>query len=215
MIRDYAAVRAIADRIGEIADRVVSEISEYDEQEPVITSSMVSKIRDGFRQFRVRGLRVDAQVLSDRGANSQERRSSANLFGLLNISLDDFSLSKGYLAQAKKIKGFGISNSESQRMVEQCREMLRISPDSYLFTYLSSGIRVFPASSIVAAENSDEINLGGLYSRSLSAFYEIHLTSFVGDPKLGMEPNERMRETVDRIVAGRPTALFFTITSLR
>jgi hypothetical protein len=214
MLRYPQLVREVRKRIREATDQTILEIGEHDEQEPVITASLVRGIRESLSGMHRNGVRVTAQVLSDRGRNSQERRSGADLLGVLDVQLPSFSLSKGFLAQAKKLQNGLIVGREAIRTRDQCRRMLRFSPDSFLFAYSADGLWAVPASSIVAS-NSSNIDIFGLYYRTLPSFYEIHLTSFVGDPRLGMKPGEKMREVADRVTRREPTVLYVSLRSIQ
>ncbi len=206
MIRYYQVVRNISARIGDIADRTIKEILEHNEQEPNITAALAGRIRDGLDQYRRWGIRVTAQVLNSSGRGSQEHRAGADLLGILSVNLPDFQLSKGFFVQAKKITNGTLNAATVKDAKEKCAKMLAISPDSYLFTYSSDEIRVIPASSIIAVPQ-DRLRIDDVYSRSLARFYEIHLTSFVGDPKLGIQYGERVSQATDRIVAREPKIL--------
>ena len=67
MLRYPQLVREVRRRIREATDQTILEIGEHDEQEPVITASLVRGIRESLGGMHRNGVRVTAQVLSDRG----------------------------------------------------------------------------------------------------------------------------------------------------
>jgi hypothetical protein len=131
---------------------------------------------------------------------------------VLNIDLEDFRVSKGFLPQAKTIEPrVWVPAAETQRMVVQCEQMLRHTPDSFLFLYSMRGISVVPAVSVVGGRFS---NPNELYARSLSRFYEEHFECFIGDreisspsPKMLDALRERLRvRTLSYLAAVQATA---------
>jgi hypothetical protein len=140
-----------------------------------MTDRMLGAVEESLRNFRVHGVRWTAKTLTDRGANSQESRFGADFLGVLNIRLPDFSVSKGFLAQAKLMRGRWFH--DAQQLQKQCEQMLMLSPDSFVFLYSRKGVRVVPAISVLGAKGDPT----QLYSRSSQRFFEQHLECFIGD----------------------------------
>lgn len=108
---------------------------------------------------------------------------------MLNIDLEDYKVSKGFLAQAKTIDPHArVPPADIERMVVQCEQMLSHTPDSFLFLYSMQGIFVVPAVSVVGGRFS---NPHDLYARSLSRFYEEHFECFIGDGEIS-SPSPQM-----------------------
>ena len=95
--------------------------------------------------------------------------------GVLNIALPEFAVSKGFLAQAKLIRKGGSGDLKELR--QQCKKMLVLSPDSFVFLYGQDGVRVVPAIAVVGAKVDPVL----LYSRSAQRFFEEHFECFIGD----------------------------------
>ena len=176
MITDYHAIREVAQHIAGAIDRSVDALREKRvEQEPAMTDRMLGAIEESLKDYQRKGIRWSAKTLTDRGRGSQESKYGADFMGVLNIALPEFAVSKGFLAQAKLIR-----NGNSGDLVElrqQCKKMLDLSPDSFVFLYGQDGVRVVPAISVVGA-NVDPLQL---YSRSAQRFFEEHLECFIGD----------------------------------
>ena len=170
------AVRAVGTRIADAINGAVSDLREGRvEHEPAMTDRMLGAIGQSLRGFEVKGIHWSAKTLTDRGPNSQEKEYGADFIGVLNIALPDFTVSKGFLAQAKLVR-YGRSG-DLKRLTEQCEIMLNLSPDSFVFLYGTNGVRVVPAISVVGS-SMDPV---GLYSRSAQRFFEEHLQCFIGD----------------------------------
>ena len=176
MIAYYHAVRGAAQQIAGAIDHSIEALREGRvEQEPAMTDRMLGAIEESLVNFRNKGIRWSAKTLTDRGSGSQESRDGADFMGVLNIALPDFTVSKGFLAQAKLIRNG--SSGDLEALQRQCDKMLNLSPDSFLFLYGTHGVRVVPAISVIGA-NVDPLYL---YSRSAQRFFEEHLQCFIGD----------------------------------
>lgn len=153
--------------------------------------------------YAAKGLRWSAKTLTDRGRNAQEREFGADFLAVLEIETWNYNLRKGFLAQAKLVEPSGsFSNSEYQRLSDQCIRMLDISQDAFVFLYSTGGIAVVPAISVVA---SAPVNPHHLYKRHLARFYEEHFASFIGDRRLSRAHIDTLRTLAER--SGAPRAI--------
>lgn len=176
MLTYYHAVREAATRIAAATDRSVHAFTEGRvEQEPAMTDRMLGAIEESLDGAEIRGIRWTAKTLTDRGPGAQESLYGADFLGVLTIGLPDFSVSKGFLAQAKIARSFSERDTEILR--GQCRKMLRLSPASFVFLYSKDGIHVIPAIAVVGCRKG----LDQLYQRSVQRFFEEHLECFIGD----------------------------------
>ena len=180
MIRDYAIIRESAAHLAAAANATTDAlVFARVEQEPAFTDRMLGSIEQAMEGFEVKGVRWTAKTLTDRGRKSQEKTFGADFVGVLTINLQDYAVSKGFLAQAKLIEpDEPFSTRDFERMRRQCDDMLTVSPDSYLFVYSLTGITVVPALAVVSAT---PCNPHELDSRKISRFYEGHFSSFMGD----------------------------------
>jgi hypothetical protein len=152
---------------------------------------MLGKIEHAMDHFEIKDVRWTAKTLTDRGPNAEERKFGADFMGVLTIDLPNFRISKGFLAQAKILKYNGwLPRDERKRLHEQCRKMLKITPDSFVFIYSLNSVLIVPANSVL---NSD-VNLDELYSRSVSRFFEEHFESFIGDPRISIPSASKLEE---------------------
>jgi hypothetical protein len=136
-IRHYAAVRDAATHIASAANGTVDTLAQGRiEQEPAFTDRMLGRIESAMDGYVAKGIRWSAKTLTDRGRNSQEREFGADFAGVLSMDLPGFAVNKGFLAQAKMIEPEDrVARNEVNRMVAQCEQMLRYTPDAFLFLY--------------------------------------------------------------------------------
>ncbi|OGF23012.1 MAG: hypothetical protein A2V63_02630 [Candidatus Eisenbacteria bacterium RBG_19FT_COMBO_70_11] len=140
---------------------------------------MLGRIEEAMSSYRDKGVRWTAKTLTSNVRDSQERRFGADFVGALDIDLPDYPTRKGFLAQAKRVDpGDPFPASRYAELRDQCHRMLELSPDSYVFLYATTGIKVVPANAVVAAM---PVNPHALYSRGITSFFELHFSSFVGD----------------------------------
>lgn len=177
MLTYYRTVREVSNQIAQAIDRSVAALKEGRvEHEPAMTDRMLGAIEQSMDGFEAKGIRWSAKTLTDRGPKSQESKYGADFMGVLNVNLPDFKISKGFLAQAK----LDSRSANPTDLKSQCQRMLKLSADSFVFLYGVEGVRVYPATSVVAAEGS----VTDLYSRSAQRFFEEHLQCFIGDPEI-------------------------------
>lgn len=153
------------------------------QNEETFTDRMIGAIEERFRSLRTKGISWTAMTLTAHQRNAQETEFGADLLGVLEIDLPDFTVKKGFLAQAKLVApDESFSQAEFDRLVKQCEAMLRHSPDSYVFLYTQEDIAVVPAISVVGLR--ERRNPHELYRRWIRKFFEEHFESFIGDRRL-------------------------------
>src|SRR5437588_5223469 len=121
MIRDYGIIRESAHRVAEAAERTTGSLVERTvEQEPAFTDRMLGRIEQLMDGYEVNGVRWSAKTLTDRAPGAQEKTYGADFMGVLQISLIDYHVNKGFLAQGKLIEpAERMSNKELARMKGQ------------------------------------------------------------------------------------------------
>ena len=183
MIQGYRAIREAAGHAADAAERVTEAIRDGRlEQEPAITDRMLGAVEEAMRGFTAKGITWTAKTLTDRGRGSQESRFGADFAGVLSIDLPGYCVSKGFLAQAKLIEpDESVPTAEFDHMQNQCDRMLSLTPDSFVFLYTMTEIRIVPALSVLSSRRR---NPHDFYSRSIARFYEEHFECFIGDRKL-------------------------------
>jgi hypothetical protein len=159
---------------------------------------MLGRIEQLMDGYEVNGVKWSAKTLTDRAPGAQEKTYGADFMGVLHISLIDYHVDKGFLAQAKLVEPHELMpNKDIADMKDQCEKMLSLSPDSFVFLYSTAGIRVVPALSVVSG---DSRNPHDYYSRSASAFFEAHFECFISDRKINaprIEVLKQLREEND------------------
>jgi hypothetical protein len=197
MLSYLGIIREVAKVVTAAAEGTIEALSTRRvEQEPQFTDRMIGRIEQALEGYKTKGVIWRAKSLTDRGRGAQESIYGADFMGVLDISIEGYSVRKGFLAQAKLIEPNGyISPQEYARMRDQCGEMLGLTPASFVFLYSSQGIKVVPAISVVAA---DRMNPHDLYSRRLNRFYEEHFASFIGDKAISIPDISVLEELADR-----------------
>jgi len=185
MLQRLRVVQNVATRIASAAEHAVEDYrSGLVEQEPALTDRILGAVGEIMREYRSRGIVWSAKTLTDRGRGSQESLYGADLHVALDVDIPEHRIQKGFLAQAKLIEAnSAFPQREWERLTKQCKDMLRLSPDSYVLLYSRQGISVVPANAVVGTNSA--CNPHELYSRGFAPFLEVFLESFVGDSRLG------------------------------
>lgn len=212
MIQLYRSVRPVASAIAAAAETAIDAYCKGRvTDEPHITDRMMSAIENHVNGISSpasaapgRGKKLKWRAMTLRagsGSAAQERLFGADVMGVLTISTSDFALSKGFLAQAKRAEpGEAFSRSEWERLQGQCEAMLAVTPDSFVLVYSkSNGARFFSAQAVRAYSGQDIFKL---YNTGVRTFFERHITSFVGDPRLDC-PHINTLERIQRDIDSR------------
>jgi hypothetical protein len=179
-------IRSSVRRIAAAADSAVEDLrTDLVEQEHHLTDRLLGRISQAVEGYRVKGVTWKAKTLTDKGPGAQEKQYGADFVGVLEIELPEYKVKKGFLAQSKLTSNGFMNRREFQRMVEQCRQMLELSPDSFIFHQSTDGIRVIPAISVVGASRPEvAFDPASVYSRKISTFYEEHFECFIGNQRI-------------------------------
>ena len=129
------------------------------------------------------------------GRGAEEERHGADVLGVLEVILPDYSVTKGFLWQAKIIEpGEALPNKQWERFQKQCRKMLKRTDHAFAVIYSRiDGVRIIPAQQILEIDRNQVYELG---SRSLHGFFKGHVKCEIGDRKL----NSPTIETLDRLI---------------
>ena len=166
-----------------------------------ITERLIGAIHQQFNDRVYAGIRWAAMTLTAHKRNAQETWYGADLLGVLQVDLEDYSVQKGFLVQAKYIRrSEWLNPSEFTRLKQQCAKMLSHSNASYVFVYEPAGISVLPA--VAIASLNDGGKLPDLKRRGLVEFFKEHFDCFVGDLALH-SPSDRTLENLREKVAAR------------
>jgi hypothetical protein len=181
MLKYRRIVQESARRVANAASRTVPDyVASKIEEETDFTSEMLGRMKESMEGFRTRGVRWTAKTLTSHRPNAQETTFGADFIGVVSFDFPDFKISKGFLAQAKRVEPNGyISSDDWDRMVVQCKKMLWLTSESFVFLYSRTGITIVPATAIVSAQG--RCNPHDFYFRRITRFYEDHFECFVGD----------------------------------
>jgi hypothetical protein len=181
MLKYRRIIQDSARRIADAANLTVDEyILDHVEHEPEFTGEMLGRMKQAMHGYISRGVRWTAKILTSQGPKAQEKTFGADFMGVVEFDLPEYRVTKGFLAQAKRIEhDQRVTPGEWTRMVEQCKEMLAVTTECFVFIYARSGIIVVPALTIASA--TAPTNPHEFYSRTALRFYKDHFECCVGD----------------------------------
>lgn len=171
-----------ANRINAISIKVLDDwqAGEFD-QEPQLTDRFFGALRGALSESPIEGLSWRAHTLADRGPNSAENLYGADALVVLDIQIRGFTAQKGILAQAKILdSNRPMRKDDFNDLREQCRKMLELSPDSFVWLYTRKGILVLPAISVVGLSPENR-KLGSAVHWGFTYFVKSFIDCFVGD----------------------------------
>lgn len=194
MLKDLFVLKSVSDMVRKAADQTLSDLSEgWVEQEAAFTDRLIANLQNKIDGKTIKGIRWKAKTLTDRGPGAQESVYGADFLGVLDMDLQDFQVKKGFVAQAKLLprKRKHASSAEFERLQKQCRKMLAITPDAFVFLYNAHSIKIVPALSVLGTK-TDRIR--HLASQSIGRFFREYLECFIGDQVLSAPSLERFEE---------------------
>lgn len=181
-------------------------------QEPDMTSRLVHEIE--VRSERVEGVVVDFTVIDGLGPGAAENTIGADVLGVVRLEVGGRRESKGFLAQSKRDGEDGLHlvppdkryshwlyrgdelqleksgsvgvTKPSLRLTEQCENMLRLTPASFVFVYSAGQIAVVSATAVKAHQTAPRNTKSKkpLGTKRLDDFF-VHLADcFIGDESL-------------------------------
>lgn len=167
--------------------------------EPAITNRFIQALEMTVNQSgSIQGVQFRARTLTSLGPHAEEKEVGADFVGVLDIQLPGFTVSKGFLCQAKKAgKGMNVDyaprrrdakvgfdrTNELQKLKVQINKMLNISPDSFVVVYTNSGFVFIPALSVDGIQYINDGNY--IYGKNTRLFFQEFLLCFIGDRQLG------------------------------
>lgn len=184
MLKKDSLVRdLIAEAIRSVVDGVSKDHYDALTQEHQLTSRICQALeirfnRTLFGRYRVR---VVAQEMPDKGPNTLERKTGADIY--VGIEIDDGDIvSKGFFVQAKW-KETDRSSSQHSDLVKQCAKMKNCTHSAYVWLYGQNGVDVVPANEIINHPKTRPEDLG---SRKLNEMMQQVLDCNEGDFSLGL-----------------------------
>jgi hypothetical protein len=154
----------------------------YDEDD--LTGALLGSLLTQFHGVQLGGITLDASIPRHRrGIAAEESRYGADL--LIRVAMDTPTqkFSKGVLIQAKKSERSDYwSTRQRNVLIEQCNEMLRVTPAAFVFHYSEKGIRCGAASRVAGA--TDVFSIAYLCGWSAYRFFLELFRCPIGDPRI-------------------------------
>lgn len=176
-----------------------------------LTDHLVDEIRKNIKEISLKEVDFDAITYKKK----TEKKVGADLGGSIIYKAPQGNQAKVFLAQAKVATSALKTDAHTltleagdERLLSQCKNMLAITPASFVFIYSKFGVHVVPAASVVRSGKSS-INTQEHYYRGLGSFYEEVYKCFVGDLSLGdsYRDEEKMKEFSVGVKASRALAI--------
>jgi hypothetical protein len=211
-----AHFEGIANDLAYCAKRATSVIRDkYDlENEDILSARFLDRFEkeiDDYSSTITHKLDIETYKLNDKGPDAPETRFGPDFVVGYNFKVSNFDFKSGVLVQAKKGK-----ISDLNRLSGQCREMIKYSPDSFIYKFSkeTSGrsFRMFPALQVAQTNgphpvySGEELDFDEAYGgRTTLKFYRLFFSGYVGDNwvyqnmKFLADPNNHSK--IDRPVA--------------
>lgn len=115
------------------------------------TNTMVWQVRTaesekGFARIRARTLHKVVE----------EPLFGADIVMTIEAVGSNFEVKKGFLAQAKRLEqGKRLNTRDYNQLKKQCRDMLAVTPASFVFLYSTTGVTVVSANAVVSQSKQD------------------------------------------------------------
>jgi hypothetical protein len=152
------------------------------------------------------GLTFDCKILRHRrGSAAEEREFGADLLIHVKFDAPKLAYDKGLLIQSKRVEpARRMGTKEHGDLVEQCKKMLKFTPDAWVFDYYNTGMRAGPATVIAGSTNRI------LHDQCPWTAYRFFLELFrcpIGDPDIVTPYPEdlRVKTTVKILATGTVT----------
>lgn len=214
MLNDDRALRRISSEVGKATSSAEASYRNGDAPYEVdITGRLLGALEARLDKREIKGIHWRAkQFKTGRGSGAEEKRTGADFMGFLDLQVDQLTVQKGFLAQAKRVEP-NQPISDWDRAVEQLEKMLAISPASFLFAYSKAkGIKIFPAIEVVGLKSKDVFDL---YDQTFRTFFENYLKCFIGDRQLTVPNIEGFLSDASDRTADVPAAQLLIVSGKR
>lgn len=107
-----------------------------------ITGILIGQL-DAELDGQIGDLTWDTSVVRHRaGTAAEEKAIGADMIIHVRLDTPKISYSKGVLVQAKRSEpGISLSGADHTRLVDQCKKMLAVTPESFVFNYAQGEMR--------------------------------------------------------------------------
>lgn len=195
MLIEERVVRKVNSLVEEVVNEMVGGwLEEWSRDEVSITSKLFSQLEKELNGISVKELTLKVKYSGVKKKNFKRQDKKARVGVALRVNLPRFTVSKALLAQAHKEEV--IQPAYLGELQKHCREMLKITPQSFVFLYSKEGVFIVPAVTVVGLESERKVPfLHQVYCKRLSLFIEEFLKCFVGDTFLAGRLGEKTDET--------------------
>ena len=202
-----------------MVDAIMRVVSDYEHEDVVgeeaFSEQLCGRLKETLSGFATETIQWQADTATaERGRGrllgrsltkwKEEPELGADLVMVLDVDTPEFSVKKGYLAQAKRLEnGQIMDRSEHKRLIEQCDKMLSVTPACMVFLYSSSYVHVIPAAAITQYKGR---NLYDIATYPLHVLYRDFAICWFGDPRIQATNRlalEGLRERLDAHAAIR------------
>jgi hypothetical protein len=137
-------------------------------------------------------IRFSARQTKSKGPGSEESWSGADLLMVLEIKSPDYEVRKGVLVQAKRLEpGKQLAIRDARNLRSQCKDMLDLTPSSFVFIYSETGVITLSASIVEGSERRDLHQLEQ-WPNSTNIFFMDFMKCWTGDPRLSATDREAL-----------------------
>jgi hypothetical protein len=137
-------------------------------------------------------IRLSVRQTKSKGPGSEESWSGADLLMVLEITCSDYEVRKGILIQAKRLEpGKQLTARDALNLRSQCKDMLDLTPSSFVFIYSKTGVTTLSASVIEGSEHKDLYGLEQ-WQDSTRIFFLDFIKCWIGDPRLSATDRETL-----------------------
>ena len=211
MVIDQRTLDVVSTLIAQAEERLLAMVADNRvTQEPDMTSRLVHGIE--LASDAIEGVVIEFTVVDAIGPGAAERQLGADILGVVRIELGELRIAKGFLAQSKRSNSDGLRfrpardehfshwlyrgeqeldksgvvlvTRPSARLDEQCENMLKVSPASFVFVFGQDQVGVVSASAVHAHRGSRRRRWNSLGTKRLDDFFVHILDCFIGDPSL-------------------------------
>jgi hypothetical protein len=184
-------------------------VGEIRHEEP-FSDELCGRLKETLQDFETATLRWQVDLVTEEkgrarlSASSLSKYDEEKIFGadlvmVLDIETAEYNVKKGFLAQAKRIgPSQRLSENERQRLVAQCKKMLKFTQDAFVFVYSADAIRPLRANAVVAADGR---NLSQLPTYDIDVVYQDFAICWVGDTNIQAADRASLEELRARVDA--------------
>jgi hypothetical protein len=111
---------------------------------------------------------------------------------VLQIKSPDYEVNKGVLVQAKRLEpGKQLAIRDARDLRSQCKDMLDLTPSSFVFIYSETGVTTLSAAVVEGSTRRDLHELEQ-WPNSTNILFMDFMKCWIGDPRLSATDHEAL-----------------------